>query len=93
MPARLMGNAIVNGLKQPIVGFAIKATIGFCLIGIIGVWWAWGFTFYIVFMLSPLAAPFVVQAANRASEMYADRIALDLGYGPALAEVFTGREY
>ena len=25
--------------------------------------------------------------------MYADRIAFHLGYGPALAEVFAGREY
>ena len=93
MPARLMGKAIAVGWKQPIVGFAIKVTIGFFLLGILGVWWAWGFTCYIVFMLSPFAAPFVVQWAARASEKYADRVALDLGFGPALAEVFMGREY
>lgn len=93
MPARLMGKAIVTGWKQPIVGFAIKLVIGFLLLGVLGVWLMLGFNYYIVFMLSPLAAPFVVRWAARESEKYADRIALDLGYGPALAEVFTGREY
>jgi Zn-dependent protease with chaperone function len=93
MPARVMGKAIAAGWKQPIVGFVIKFIVGFLLIGVLGVLLFWGFGYYIVFMLSPLAAPFVVQWASRASERYADRVALDLGYGPALAEVFTGREY
>jgi Zn-dependent protease with chaperone function len=93
MPARLMGKAIVGGWKQPFVGFAIKVVIGFLLIGVIGVWALMGFSHYIVFMLSPLAAPFIIQAAARASEKYADRCAADLGYGARLAEVFTGREY
>lgn len=93
LPARVMGKAIRAGGKQPIVGFLLKFIVGFLMIGIIGVWAFWGFSAYIVLMLSPLVAPFVVQWANRASEKYADRVALDLGYGPALAEVFTGREY
>jgi Zn-dependent protease with chaperone function len=83
MPARMMGKAIAGGWKQTIAGSVIKFLLGFLLIGVLGVWLFWGFGYYIVFMLSPLAAPFVVQWAARASEKCADRIALDLGYGPA----------
>jgi STE24 endopeptidase len=93
LPARVMAKAIRVGWRQPILGFGLKFFVGFLMVGVIGVWALWGFSFYIVLMLSPLVAPFVVRAANRASEKYADRIALDLGYGAALAEVFTGREY
>ncbi|WP_328522200.1 hypothetical protein [Kribbella sp. NBC_00359] len=93
IPARLMGKALRATWKQPVVGFLLKVFFVIYALGIIGIWAWWGFTYEIVFLLSPLAAPFVVPAAARTSEMYADRIALDLGYGPALAEVFTGREY
>lgn len=69
MPARLVGKAIAAGWTQPIVGFAIKVTLGFFLLGILGVRWAWGFPYYVVFLLSPLTAPFVVQWAARACAM------------------------
>lgn len=90
--------ATPNGLESQRLGpawFAVCTAAGVDpnRYRVIGIWAWWGFSYEIMFLLSPLAAPFVVPAAARASEMYADRIAFDLGYGPALAEVFTGREY
>jgi Zn-dependent protease with chaperone function len=93
LPARVMGQAIRVGWKTPVVGFLLKVFLGIMALGILGLYVFWGFNTYIVLLLSPLLAPFVVPWAARASEKYADRVACDLGYGPALAEVFTGREY
>lgn len=93
LPARLMGKAIRASWKLPVLGFLVKVFAAVWTIGILGAWAFWGFSSETVLLLSPLVAPIVVPAADRASEMYADRIAFDLGYGPALAEVFTGREY
>ncbi|MFD3407023.1 M48 family metalloprotease [Kribbella sp. NPDC058693] len=93
LPARMMGKALRAAWKAPVVGFLLKVFLGIYALGIIGIWAFWGFNYVIVFLLSPILAPFVVPAAARASEKYADRIAFDLGYGPALAEVFTGREF
>ncbi|HWD83248.1 MAG TPA: M48 family metalloprotease [Kribbella sp.] len=93
LPARVMGAVIRSGWHQPVVGFILKVILALMLIGIFGLYVFWGFNGYIALLLSPVLAPFVVPLAARASEKYADRIALDLGYGPALTEVFYHREY
>jgi Zn-dependent protease with chaperone function len=66
-----------------------KIVIGFLLVGVLGVWMFLGFSHYVVFMLSPFLAPFVVPWAARTQERLADRGAAELGYGVLLAEVFT----
>ncbi|MGY4767977.1 hypothetical protein ACXC9Q_13780 [Kribbella sp. CWNU-51] len=45
-----------------------KIVIGFLLIGVLGVWMFLGFSHYVVFMLSPFLAPFVVPWAARTQE-------------------------
>jgi len=60
---------------------------------VLGVWLFLGFSYYIMFMLSPFLAPFVAPWAPRTQEKLADRLVVDLGYGAFLAEVFTGREF
>lgn len=70
-----------------------KIVIGFLLVGVLGVWMFLGFSDYVVFMLSPFLAPFVVPWAACTQERLADRAAAELGYGVLLAEVFTGREF
>lgn len=93
VPARMMGRAIVFCLKHHVLSILAKIVIGFLLIGVLGVWVFLGFSHYVVFMLSPFLAPFVVPWAARTQERLADRAAADIGYGVLLAEVFTGREF
>jgi Zn-dependent protease with chaperone function len=92
VPARVMGRAIVFCLEHR-VSILAKIVIGFLLIGVVGVWMLLGFSHYVVFMLSPFLAPFVVPWAARTQERIADRAAAELGYGVLLEEVFTGREF
>ena len=75
-----------------LVGGLQVVLASFLLIGVLGVWMFLGFSHYVVFMLSPFLAPFVVPWAARTQERLADRAAAELGYGVLLAEVFTGRE-
>jgi len=44
-------------------------------------------------VLGALLAPIVVPWVARTAEKYADRVAVDLGYGVLPAEVFTGLGY
>jgi Zn-dependent protease with chaperone function len=88
LPARLMDRVIVFCLRHRVLSILAKIVIGFLLLGVLGVWFFLGFSHYVVFMLSP----FVVPWAARTQEKLADRVAVDLGYGVFLAEVFTGRE-
>jgi Zn-dependent protease with chaperone function len=93
LPARWTAKAIVYGLQHHVLSVITKVVLGFLIVGVLIIWVFFGFSSYVAFMLSPIFAPFIVQLAARASEKYADRVALDLGYGVVLAEVFTGREY
>jgi Zn-dependent protease with chaperone function len=93
LPARLMGKAILFGLRHRVLSILVKVVIGFLLIGVLGVWVLLGFNHYLVFMLSPFLAPLVVPWAARLQEKLAPQAAADLGYGALLAEIFTGREY
>jgi hypothetical protein len=80
-------------LRHQVLSILAKLVIGFLLLGVLGVWFFLGFSYYIVFMLSPFLAPFVAPWAARTQEKLADRVLVDLGYGVFLAEVFTGREF
>jgi Zn-dependent protease with chaperone function len=96
LPARLMGKAITAGLASPVpfISLVTKVVLGFFIVGVFILWWIFGgLDWYVLMMLSPMAAPWVVQWAARTSEVYADRMAAELGYGPLLAEVFSVREY
>lgn len=93
VPARLMGRVIVFCLRHRVLSILAKIVIGFLLLGVFGVWFFLGFSHYVVFMLSPFLAPFVVPWAASSQEKLADRVVVDLGYGVFSAEVFTGREF
>ena len=86
LPARLMGKAILFGLRHRVLSVLVKVVIGFLLIGVLGVWVFLGFNHYVDFMLSPFLAPLVVPWAARVHEKLADQAAADLGYGALLAE-------
>jgi STE24 endopeptidase len=92
LPARITGAAIMAGLKNPVLSIVVKLVLGLLVLGVLLVWFFTGLSFYIVMMLSPLVAPIVVPWAARAEEMYADRVATDLGYGVLLVQIFSGRE-
>jgi Zn-dependent protease with chaperone function len=92
LPARLMGRVIVVCLRHLVLSILAGIVIGFLLLGVFEVWFFLGFSHYVVFMLSPFLAPLVVPWTARTQEKLADRVAVDLGYGVFLAEVFTGRE-
>ncbi|WP_427896709.1 M48 family metalloprotease (plasmid) [Kribbella sp. GL6] len=93
LPARLMGKTIMFCLRHHVLSILAKLIIGFLLIGVLGVWFFLGWSYYIAFMLSPFLAPFVVPWAARTQERLADRTAAELGYGVLLAEILTGREH
>jgi hypothetical protein len=60
-------------LRHQVLSILAKLVIGFLLLGVLGVWFFLGFSYYIVFMLSPFLAPFVAPWAARTQEKLADR--------------------
>jgi hypothetical protein len=58
--SRAVYRAIVFRLKHRVLSILAKIVFGFLLVGVPGVWMFLGFSHYVVFMLSPFLAPFVV---------------------------------
>ncbi|MFB6726742.1 M48 family metalloprotease [Kribbella sp. NPDC056345] len=94
LPARLAGHVAVFCWRTRFLNVAAKVLLAVMLIGIVGVgvflgwdsWWPWA-------LLSPFLAPVVVPFLTRIQETMTDRVALELGYGVLLAQVFAGREH
>jgi Zn-dependent protease with chaperone function len=93
LPARLLGVFLAAGLRSKVFKTVFRVVIGFFAVGVFVLWFVKGFDYYIVPMLSPMAAPLVVPWLARKGEQHADRTAADLGYGKPLAEVFAKREF